>query len=361
MQPRAASPRLPLVAVGIAACLYAAAAAREVQLLPAGEFAARDGRPGPGQVWRLDDAGGRALAARLNARKTPLVIDYEHQTINASDNGQPAPAAAWASQFEWRDGVGLFAVDVEWTARARQMIEAGEYRFISPVIAFDKATGEVRDVFNAALVNFPALEGMAEVAQRLSAHFAQPGEESSMTLLAKLLAALGLPAETTEESALTALAKAKADADETAKLRGEMAAAQAELSALKAKGSAPDATTVETMKALQKQVTDLQATLAARDLEDVIKAALAAGKLVPAQEKWARELGGKDLAALKTYLETAPAVAALGGSQTRGRESAGGADATALADRARAYQDEQAKLGRTVSAAAAVAHVSKAA
>lgn len=64
MQPRAASPRLPLVAVGIAACLYAAAAAREVQLLPAGEFAARDGRPGPGQKWRLDDAGGRAPVVR---------------------------------------------------------------------------------------------------------------------------------------------------------------------------------------------------------------------------------------------------------------------------------------------------------
>lgn len=139
------------------------AAIGEAQLLPAGEFSARDGRPGPGKRWRLNDAQGERLAAQVNtiAHATPLVIDYEHQTLNSRENGRAAPAAGWIRSVQWRRGEGLFA-SVEWTATAKTLISAGEYRYISPVIIFDE-DGTVTDLRMAGLVNHPALIGLAPV------------------------------------------------------------------------------------------------------------------------------------------------------------------------------------------------------
>jgi phage I-like protein len=82
-------------------------------------------------------ARSRHLIAAADARQTPYVIDYEHQTLRSAKNGLPAPASGWFKKLEWREGVGLFAVDVEWTDAAAAAIDAGEYRFISPVFLYD--------------------------------------------------------------------------------------------------------------------------------------------------------------------------------------------------------------------------------
>jgi len=169
---------LRATAAGAPATASAAASMRggRVQLLPAGEFAARDGRPGPGKKWRLTDSGGAALAARANAiaQRTPISIDYEHQTLLAVTNGRPAPAAGWITSLSWTTGVGLFGA-VQWTAAAARQIDAGEYRYISPVITFD-GQGNVTELVNAALTNFPALIGMAPAVAALAApvSFAPP-------------------------------------------------------------------------------------------------------------------------------------------------------------------------------------------
>jgi hypothetical protein len=57
---------------------------------------------------------------------------------------------------------------VEWTADAIADIKAKRYRYISPVIAFDKATGAVTNVLMAALVNAPALDGMQDLAANIA-------------------------------------------------------------------------------------------------------------------------------------------------------------------------------------------------
>src|SRR5690606_17995947 len=99
----------------IAACVFElqANAAGEIQLLPAGAFRARDGRPEKIPHWFIDGDIAAAVIARAASRKTPLVIDYEHQTLLTEQNGQPAPAAGWFREMEWRDGAGLFALNVE--------------------------------------------------------------------------------------------------------------------------------------------------------------------------------------------------------------------------------------------------------
>jgi phage I-like protein len=143
----------------------------EAQLTPAGAFRGLDGRPTEVSAWRIDAAIAQRLMARFNARAKRTVIDYEHQTLHAEKNGQPAPAAGWFGKLEWRDGQGLFSVGTEWNARAKAMIEAKEYRYISPVFAYSTRTGEVLDIFHAALTNAPALGGMAEVALRAAERF----------------------------------------------------------------------------------------------------------------------------------------------------------------------------------------------
>ena len=180
------------------------------QVLPAGKFAARDGRPGPGKFWQLSDDQGAALAASLNAiaAQTPISIDYEHQTLLAPTNGQPAPAAGWMTSFEWRAGEGLFA-QVRWTPRAQAYIEGDEYRYISPVILYDSA-GNVTGLHNAALVSTPALLGMDAVEAALSAaaQFStprQPRKKDPPMDLAVLIAMLGLAASSTAAEVTAAL------------------------------------------------------------------------------------------------------------------------------------------------------------
>lgn len=203
----------------------------EAQLLPAGTFSARDGRPNDVRAWRLDDAAGHLLASRINAvaSVTPIVIDYEHQTINAEKNGQAAPAAGWINAVEWRDGQGLFA-SVEWTARAKGLIAAGEYRYISPVISYDRNSGLVHGLHNAALVNHPALLGMQVVkASAEAAECALKGSSellSEANVLAQRIRAQQAGAALEGHFISTAAAACKLTEYGTAKLAGEERAQQ---------------------------------------------------------------------------------------------------------------------------------------
>lgn len=305
-------------------------APKEFRLLPLGRFRSTDGSGRPLNIpegWRLDAADAARLVAQSAQRTSRRVIDYEHQSLRAADNGKPAPASGWFGRLEARAD-GLYAVDVEWTAQAAAMIASKEYRYISPVFAFDKKTGQVLSITHAALTNDPGLDGLTDLAADLAALRAavaaglagpvlsvftpnqpiQPIEERPMK---ELLQALGLAETATEAEALTALAALKnTQLTELAALKsaqpdpaqfvatatlsavqGHLATANAELAALKA-------------QALEAEVTG------------VIAAALTAGQLIPATEGWARELGKSDLAALKAFVAAAPVVMVPGSTQT---------------------------------------------
>lgn len=301
----------------------APAAGGEIQLTPAGVFRARDGRPAGIDGWRVDAAIAARVIERAAARKTPLVIDYEHQTLAAEHNGQPAPAAGWFKRIEWREGAGLYATGVEWTAKAKAMIEAGEYKFISPVFGFDRATGEVLQLQMAALTNTPALDGMdavAALAQQFYSRAQAPTHQKDHDMKAIALL-LGL-AEDASEADITSAVTA---------LKAKLAENDIAIAALKIPDPAKYVP-VETVTALQGQVAALTTRLNDSELEDVIQVALSEGKLLPAMESWARDLGKTNLAALKDYIAKNPAIAALNGNQTGGRAPEGGTDGDLTAD-----------------------------
>ncbi|MDD4978776.1 MAG: phage protease [Gallionella sp.] len=140
-------------------------AGKIIRLIPAGIFRATDGRPAGLPGWKLTASNAAAIIQAATLRANDFLIDYEHQTISASKNGLPAPAAGWFKRLEWRNGDsgGLFALDVRWTERAAAMIAAREYRYISPVFTFDFKTGDVQGLHSAAITNDPALDGLTDM------------------------------------------------------------------------------------------------------------------------------------------------------------------------------------------------------
>lgn len=297
---------------GIAACAAKVSSGNVLQLFPAGEFRGWDGRPAEVAAWRIDRDLAERVIARAAAKASAHVIDYEHQTIKAAENGQPAPASGFFRSLEWREGEGLFSTDVEWTARAKAMIDSKEYRYFSPVFRFDKQSGAVTEVLMGALTNYPNLDGMDAVtaAARLFPG-AESKEEKRMTLLARLIGALGLSADTDEDKAVAACTALKARVD---KADTDIAAARAQ---------APDPAryvSVETMRDIQAQLAAARSELNEHAVAVLIEPALADGRLLPGdQERWARELGATNVAALKGYLDTAKPIAALKGMQTGGK------------------------------------------
>lgn len=349
-----------VVAIAIAALsveLSGAQVPTDFRIIPAGEFRAWDGRPTDVPAWFCTEEDGRRIVATLQARKSARVIDYEHATLKAKESGAAAPAAGWFRAAEWRDD-GVWLIGVDWTAQAAQWIVSNKYRYISPVFAYDMETGHVLDLYFAALTNDPGLDGLTDLAALAADLFLPPTNplETTMDLLKKLLAALGLQESATETEALSAVAQLKTN-----------------VASLSAQVAAPDPqkfVPVATLTALQGENAGLQAKVAAlsadinaEKLEQAIKDGLAAGKLSPATEAWARDLGKKDLAALSSFLEAQPAIAKPGDTQTKNSNPSVAVDKNdpkAIAQLAAKYQKEQADLGISVTTVQAVAHVTKA-
>ena len=313
----------------------------------------------------MDASIAAALTSQIDERATPLAVDYEHQLLLAKQNGKPAPASGWVTRVAYTPGRGLFAA-VSWTAKAREHISADEYRYISPVFRFDQATGAVLQILSVALTNNPALDGMDAVA--LAALFPSTTtattEDSMDELLERLRWMLNLPVTATATEVISELDKLKAQLS-----GGDAAAASVDLLALlKGKdesiaaltdqatklADAPDPARfapVAALTALQQANAALAAKVEAlasagkrSQVDGLIQAALADGRLTAGLETWARQLGEKDEAALTAYLSAAAPVAALTTMQTTGlpggQPPAAGAGVAALTAE-EAYAAEQ--------------------
>lgn len=335
------------LSVALAPCAYALPALDaqgndqriEIQLTPAGDFKPSDGRKLPVDHWHINAAVAARVIDRFHARTNPAVIDYEHQTLLSTENGQPAPAAGWIRDLVWHEGRGLFAL-VELTDRARTHIAAREYLYISPVMLYDAKTGDVQAIQMAAITNTPALDGMQPLELRAAATFGihHHDEESPMNKLhLAICAALALAAaSTTEDQAIEAL-NAHFKLDPLAGVRKALGtpddakpeAVTAACVALKTKAEAvadPDPAkfvSVASFELVKTQLTALTTKMHSEEVETAVSVGLADGRLLPAQKDWATKLGMSDIAALTAYLATATPIAALKGTQTQGKKPDG--------------------------------------
>lgn len=325
--------------LGIAACAISVTPQKEIQLLPAGEFRSNDGRPFDAPHFFINEELAVAVIADFSSRKNKTVIDYEHQTLHVEKNGMPAPASGWMSKLAWRND-GLYAADVEWTGRATAMIESGEYKYISPVFTYDKKTGAVKGLLNAALTNHPGLDGMDAVAASQFIQLINQSEKEalSMNLLEQIRWMLNLAVTATEEEVVAELQKAidqiktvaaEAAASASFSIAGLIKSQADQIAALTTAVGNPDPAKfveVSVMQALQNDISALRTQIDGREVNEIVTAALATGQILPAQEAWARAHGKENIASLKAYLATAQPIAALTNTQTGGNPPSGGND-----------------------------------
>lgn len=130
------------------------------RILPSGRFRTSDTRPENLPGWSLTAASAAAIIRAAEARTDDYLIDYEHASLSHPD---VVPAAGWFKKLAWQEGDGLYVTDARWTARSKAMIDAKEYRYVSPVFQYDPNTGEVLSLVNMALTNSPALDGLTDL------------------------------------------------------------------------------------------------------------------------------------------------------------------------------------------------------
>ncbi len=304
-----------------------------VHLLPTGDAAARDGRRWHGDP---DAIVQRSLAWAASA---DLPVDFEHQTQRSETNGHPAPAAGWIETLDARpDGVWA---RVRWNERAREMLRAREYRYISPAFTHTEA-GEILTIVGAALTNIPALRLTALA----TAHPSITGD-LSMDLLKKLIALCGLDAATTTEQALahveslmcaqrhaTALCTVlgirvqghREQIDAAREIAQTAALAQA------APGGVPDPGQFvprSEFAQLSRELSELRAAQATATATAAVDAAMAAGKVTPAARAWALGYAAKDPEGFRAYCEMVPSLITPGATGPAGVPARGADTLTA--------------------------------
>ena len=262
-----------------------------LELIPAGvSVVGRDGRK-----W-LNDRPADIMAA-FNADARDLVIDTEHATQLKAPNGEPAPAAGWIKALETRENGAIWG-PAEWTPGGALAVANREYRYISPVFTYEERSGRIAQLVSIGLTNRPNL--------RLTA-LNQIGRESTRSqeddMLKKLLLALGLAENATEEQALNAIGSLRTDLA-TALNRAKTPDLQ--LFVPRADYDQMQTRAINAEKALSDRA---QAELEA-EISREIDAALKAGKITPATKDFylatCRQQGG--LESFKKFVASAPVI-----------------------------------------------------
>ena len=273
-------------------------------------FKAGWGKLATGETFLVDEQCLALIKKYITTRGNEIVFDYEHASLEK----EAAPASGWIKELVWEDGVGIKA-RVEWTEKAATFIAQKEYRYFSPVFAVRKSDSRVCYLDSVALTNRPKTNNLTPILAKLEAglgnNFTKEEEEMDRK---KLIAALGLKEDATDEQILTAVAKldVKLPEEKTKEVLPKAIAAALDLketdtesvvvaSIHALKQTSKTSVSVADFNALQKKIID-------RDATDAVVAAMANGKVTPDQKDWAMEYAIKDLEGFKVYVSKAPVV-----------------------------------------------------
>jgi phage I-like protein len=237
-----------------------------------------------------EQAAGDVMRAYTAKGLDRILIDFEHQSMQAPPGGGPAHKAA-AGWFAPQIRAGeLWATDVTWTTTALSMLApaqgAPEYRYLSPVLFFDEETRRVTRLKNIALTNDPALDELSPLVAATALEDEMPcaecsAKDSKIKDLEDRFTALTAKLSAFEEkdkeklSAMTALTGVR---DKLVALTGQSteAAAIGTIEAWKAKAAQTD-------QLLAERATEQTALLTA-EMGRVLEGAVKAGKLPPAMK-----------------------------------------------------------------------------
>ena len=101
----------------------------------------------------LDEESLKKLADSLNASGREVLVDRDHASSRPGLD-RDTSAQGWASEFEVREGKGLFG-KVKWSDVGRKLVENRVFRWLSPVFRIGKDRKPV-DMQAIALTNTPS-------------------------------------------------------------------------------------------------------------------------------------------------------------------------------------------------------------
>ncbi|SHO56071.1 phage protease [Vibrio quintilis] len=118
-----------------------------IEILPVKEIITTN----DGRAFKLTNPS----AVVINSKKEgiDMLVDYEHDSLK-SEGSMRGVAAGWIKKLSLTESAII--ADVSWTATARDKIQQGEFRYISPTLRTTK-DGTIVSIRNVALTNEPAL------------------------------------------------------------------------------------------------------------------------------------------------------------------------------------------------------------
>ena len=186
---------------------------------------------------------------------------------------------------------------MEWTATASAMIAGKEYRFLSPTFQHNK-TVQITRLNGAGLVHKPALrlKALANEETPMAPQSNTPNTSPQSPLLARLMKALELRPDATEEEALEALEvflaqQAQPDTNATAREQ-------------------PDPARFVLIEAVRELMADRNtrlATMREQDAKAKVEGAVRAGHLTPAMRDWATSLCMAEPDSFDAFIAKSPA------------------------------------------------------
>ncbi len=305
-----------------------------IELLPAGDFAGRDGR-GP---FRLSNPGAVIAATDGLRMEAGLPIDYDHATDFAAPAGRPAPAAGWIRAMEVREGA-LWG-NVEWTRHGAAAVTTHEYRYISPVFEYSE-DGEVQRLLRAALTNNPNLyltaisardarrdTGAAKHITPESHSVAAEHACEQVTVMGDLGEQLrdlfGLDEEATPDTIVAEVRRLFREGGGDS--ANGAAAVRTEITHATQNGAGADPARFVPIAQFENALTELNRLRAAGARERAglrVDAAMRAGKIVPAQREWAIAYCQANVRGFEDFVARQPVVIAGSGDDFESEPFAG--------------------------------------
>ena len=298
--------------------------AAEFRLLPIGTLHAPDAVRGGGSYAITRDML-TPLVDWFGALGRRLLVDYEHQAMGLTPRPDGlSPAAGWIGGLELRAD-GLWATNVEWTAKATTLIASGEYQYYSPVIYWADETHTAIDALGpVALTNDPSMHGVHALAATRRRVTAATGDKmASMETIAQLV---GLSPGATAEQVVAAINESNAGpvalalglsetatADEVRKAvtqMGQQADAKGKLADAGKSAAAPEGTvSVEEHAKAVARIAELERRDADSVFRTICTSGAGKGKITPTMEMSMRRLFDADRAAFDKLVAELPVLA----------------------------------------------------
>ena len=287
----------------------------QVKILPVGVVSSEKGN------FIVDKESFQFMKAEMKRRGIDIVVDYEHQTLKDCQ----APAGGWVKELIYTPDA--IVAKVEWTPRAKEYLRNKEYKYLSPVVLTRKKDGKAVALHSLALTNTPAINGMFAIVNSVDAE--ENGGNSKMDLQ-RIKELLGLSAGATDEEVMSALVEklgkmekganvVNTEPEKDKKEEQEVVANSVILGLLGLPDSAKTEDVAGKIMALkagtdnQKQeIEDALNRIRNYETEEVVMAALKAGKITAAQKEWAKAYALKDRTGFESFVEKAPVVVPIG-------------------------------------------------